>query len=71
MPQYQKSVEKARSAEMLTFVGNAKKAIEIYVMQNGYPTEEVSNLLSEGVLDIDMSNTLSCPTEGSFCFSKH
>ena len=71
LPQYQKSVEKARSAEMLTFVGNAKKAIEIYVMQNGYPTEEVGNLLSEGILDIDMSNTLSCPTEGFFCFSKH
>ena len=42
LPQYQKAVEKAHAAEMITFVGNAKKAVATYLLQNGgFPSETV------------------------------
>ena len=50
LPQYQKAVEKARAAEMITFVGNAKKAVAAYYLQNGFPAS-ITNLLTSGVLE--------------------
>ena len=71
LPQYQKAVEKARAAEIMTFFGNAKKAVEMYVLQNGLPTQWV-NLLTTGVLDVDLMPGLTCPGEGAnYCESKN
>ena len=70
MPQYQKAVEKTRAAEMITFVGNAKKAVAMYLLQNGgSPTESV-NLLREGLADLDLTQGLTCPDGENYCFSK-
>ena len=71
LPQYQKAVEKAKAAEMITLVGNAKKAIEIYLLENGgFPSDDV-DMLRSGVLDIDLTNSLICPGEDGFCHSKN
>ena len=70
LPQYQKAVEKARAAEMLTFVGNAKKAVEIYFMNNGLPADDI-DLLSQDLIDIGLADNLSCSAENFLCFSKH
>ena len=63
LPQYQKSVEKARAAEMITFVGNAKKAVEMYLLENGgFPNNEI-RLLKEDILSIDLTSGLTCPAD--------
>ena len=70
LPQYQKAVEKTREAEMITFVGNAKKAIATYLLQNGgFPTGG-ADLLREGLADLDLTQGLDCPGDGA-CFSKN
>ena len=59
LPQYQKAVEKAHAAEMITFVGNAKKAVATYLLQNGgFPSETV-DILKEGVGDLDLTRGLA------------
>ncbi len=39
LPQYQKAVMKSRAAEIVLFVKDAQKAMQLYFMQNGYPEE--------------------------------
>ena len=65
LPQYQKAVEKARFAEVITFIGNAKKAIEMYVLENGFPPiaghqEGNVDLLKSGVANMDLTSGLVC-----------
>ena len=56
VPMYQKAVEKARAAEMIDFVGNAKKAVEMYLLQNGFPNIDGEiDLIKEGVLDMNLA----------------
>ena len=69
LPQYQKAVEKAHAAEMITFVGNAKKAIAAYLLQNGGLPASHTNLLTTGILDLDLTNGLTCNSE--MCYSKY
>ena len=60
MPQYQKAVEKARMAEMHTWVGNAQRAISAYILNNGgFPSED-NHPVEDGLLDIDLTKGLSC-----------
>ena len=68
LPQYQKAVEKAHAAEMVTFVGNAKKAVAAYLLQNGFPAS-LTDLLTTGMLDLDLTNGLTC--QDSMCYSKY
>ena len=69
LPQYQKAVEKAHAAEMIAFVGNAKKAIAAYFLQNGFPAELDEKMLTSGVLDLDLTSGLTCE-EGGWCSGK-
>ncbi|MBR3631457.1 MAG: type II secretion system protein [Elusimicrobiaceae bacterium] len=39
LPQYEKAVAKARAAEILLFIRDAKQALALYVLENGVPTE--------------------------------
>ena len=60
LPQYQKAVEKARTAEALTWVGNAQRAIATYVLNNGgFPSERIQPM-EDGLLDIDLKKGLTC-----------
>ena len=70
LPQYQKAVEKARAAEMITFVGNAKKAVAAYALQNGLPNSDV-RLLQEGVADLDLTKGLTLNEAGEYYESKY
>ena len=70
MPQYQKAVEKSHVAEMITFVGNAKKAVAAYSLQNGFPDSSV-RLLQEGVTDLDLTKGLSLNSNGEYYESKY
>ncbi len=70
MPQYQKAVEKARAAEMVTWVGNAKKAVDIYLLEKGGFPSESTNLLKEGLLSVDVTTGLTCRDESSYCYNK-
>ena len=69
LPQYQKAVEKARTSEAVTFVGNAKKAVSMYLLQNGGLPSSHVDLLTTGVADLDLTNGLTCG--GSMCYSKY
>ena len=60
MPQYQKAVEKARAAEMLTFVGNAQRAISAYILNNGGFPSENNHPVEDGLLDIDLTQGYTC-----------
>ena len=71
LPQYQKAVEKARAAEMLTFVGNAKKAVEMWLLENGgFPSDpaEIVDIMREGPLDL--TTGLTCSEEDYACYNK-
>ncbi len=70
LPQYRKAVEKSRIAEMVTFVGNAKKAVSAYLLQYGMPSAW-TDLLTTPALDIDLTKGLECPDEVTVCFSKY
>ena len=70
LPQYQKAVEKSHTAEMITFVGNAKKALAAYYLQNGFPASQDTTMLTSGVLDLDLTSGLTCDAESGWCYSK-
>ena len=38
LPQYQKAVIKARATEIQTFIAHVEKAMDLYVLENGYPS---------------------------------
>ena len=71
LPQYQKAVEKSHTAEMITFVGNAKKAVAAYLLQNGFPASGTVDLLRADVLDLDLTQGLICPENDIDCLSKY
>lgn len=39
LPQYTKAVEKARASEALTLLSSLQKAVDIYILENGYPQD--------------------------------
>ena len=70
LPQYQKAVEKSRAVEMITFVGNAKKAVELYLLENGgFPTGDDVDFLRGGLSNIDLTTGLTCPDDRD-CYNK-
>ena len=76
LPQYQKSVEKARAAELLQVVNTLHNAMQIYTLQHGYQNVVFIgrnyNNYSEEELDIDIKNVLTCDNQdrGYPCHSK-
>ena len=64
IPQYKKAVEKAYLSEALANVSSIQKAMDIYVLANGYPTDNsyvyFFNNNPTASLDLDFENTLKC-----------
>ena len=58
LPQYQKAVEKTRAAEAITVLGNMQKAVDLYLLENGAPTE--FKVLGAEELDINATGNLTC-----------
>ena len=60
LPQYQKAVKKARLTEWATTVSAITKALDVYILANGWPNELVyffgdkTNHYNHAELDIDM-----------------
>lgn len=66
MPQYTQAVEKARVSEALAMLNAIQKGVDIWVMENGYPTTS-TELIGTSAGDhltrkliIDSENALSC-----------
>jgi len=60
LPQYQKAVEKARFAEVRLHISALEKAMDMYILENGWPSGTIEFLGSNGqdVLDIDLKSVL-------------
>ena len=70
LPQYQKSVERARTAEMLTWLGNARRAVEIYIQEQGEIPSTPVDLLRDGVSPRELNTGLTCPVDTLYCYNK-
>lgn len=73
LPQYQKAVWKSRLVGPVLFLHNATKALEMYLLENGWPSDsqefEFLGPNANAQLDIDLTNGLSC--EGTVCYDKY
>jgi len=70
LPQYTKAVEKSRAAEALQLLKNLEGALDVYLLENGYPSSRTDFVGANpnGSLAIDIPCTKS---EGEFCYSKN
>ncbi len=75
LPQYTKAVEKARATEAVQNISALQKAIDVYVLENGYPSSGITRFLGNnatGVLDIDITAGMNCSVRGGDeCSNKH
>ncbi len=75
LPMYQKAVEKSRAAEMIAFVGNAKRAVEAYLLQNGGQPSSPVELINGDLTGTDLRQGMNCSIvsedDGEQCLSKH
>ena len=77
VPQYKKAVEKSRLAEPLSFNSSIQKAVETYLLANGFPAEGTVELIGDAgngnyvdVLDITHPG-FDCTTSTGMCLSKN
>ena len=72
LPQYNKAVEKTRLSEALLTASSLQKAMDVYILTNGFPTSNsyVYFLSSNpyGILDIDITQNKECKAD--FCYDK-
>ena len=77
LPQYNKAVEKARLAEALTTINALKKAMDLYVLENGFNTSGAGAEFVGGTnqvdLDIDVVSNLDCSQAATTgrCYSNY
>ncbi len=58
LPQYTKAVEKSKLSEALLMMRNLEKGMDLYILNNGYPSESVSFTGENATpLDIDVKDT--------------
>ena len=69
LPQYTRAVEKARATELITALNTLEKAVDIYVLANGYQTVNLEDLdmldvtlpIEDGFLGKNIQlDTISC-----------
>ena len=66
LPQYQKSVMKSRAVEMVTFMENVNKAVDMLMVENG---GLVSFTFAD--LNLDYTDTLDCNSTNMMCGAKN
>ena len=78
LPQYNKAVEKARMTNAITVLENTRKGIDMWLLENGWPTVYTGFIgchrKEDGkcnVLDIDVENGLTCSTTSDGCSDAH
>ena len=75
VPQYQFAVEKSRTSEALVQLNSLQRAIDSYLLENGYPESLESFLGNQtdgnGKLVIDVTGSLDCTVnDGQLCASR-
>ncbi len=75
LPQYTAAVEKARATEVVTLMSQAERATDVYVLEKGYPTSGLVELVGDngsktGKLNIDIEGALKCTKGEDMCESK-
>lgn len=76
LPQYRRAVEKSRMAEALQIAGSLTKAVDLYVLENGYQEIELVGDMSDsgmsGLLTVDAESMLDCTQDDrDQCCSKY
>ena len=66
LPQYEKAVEKSRLTGVIQRVSNWQRAIDIYILENGFPSRAVDFTSSNGkdLLSMDVTQGLDCNRNG-------
>ena len=77
LPQYQKTVEKSRSAEALMNIKALQQALDVYLLEQGYPSSNRNvyfignNAENKDVLDVDITGGMDCSVaEGLECSNR-
>ena len=62
LPQYTRTVEKSRLAEAMITLSSLQRAVDMYVLANGYPNAQVRFVKDDpdAVLDVDVVQGLTC-----------
>ena len=68
VPQYQKAVMKARLTEIKTFIANVEKAMDLYILENGYSSK--TGHARWDILDLDMSSYCNTIDSTDVCTAK-
>ena len=78
LPQYQKAVEKSRTAEAQLILSSVSRAVDEYLLANGFPKENVELMGSTtatdgavGILSVSVEDNLDCVSSSGYCVSKH
>ena len=72
LPQYERAVEKSRLSEPLQNISALQRAIDLYVLENGYPTSTVyfTGQNKQDVLSIDVVGGMDY-CSGSICLTQY
>ena len=60
IPKYQLAMEKIRATEAITVLNSLQKAVDLYVLENGYQAVNFYNLADSQHLIIDRADTFDC-----------
>ena len=72
LPQYNKSVEKARLSEALLTANALQKAVDMCTLTNGYNLGLFTGSTGNNdILDIDVMKNMDCDRHTQMCYTKH
>jgi len=77
LPQYKKAVIKARTAEAITILSSAQRAVDLYILENGYPADQSGTPViftgeqDSHTLSLDLSNLATSSDDPTRYLSKH
>ena len=69
MPQYKMVVEKSRAMEAISIMNSIQKALDLYILENGYPTSIIfffgNRAAGHQRLNIDAESMMDCTYQGN------
>ena len=78
LPQYTKAVEKSRMAEALTNLKSLQQAMDVYLLENGYPDSNTdvrfigNNAPNKDALTVDITAGMNCSVaDGTECSNQY
>lgn len=70
LPQYQRAVDKSHAAEAMTILSTLQKAVDLYLLENGFPENGTVNFLGNSSIDTKNVSLDVEVTQGMNCLSK-